>query len=127
MLNNKFFIKLFPIKKPYNELETELTNTKVELVHVKELLTKALEQIFLLQKEVSDLKNQLNKNSNNSFKSPSTDHKSNTHEKNKKQRIGKKGSNRPLFSKEQINKTIECSSDKCPCCGSNHIEDLSIF
>ncbi len=122
------------MRKTYNEIELELEQTKHELAvtkheldKTKNLLKIAFDQILLLKKEISDLKQQLNKNSKNSSKPPSTDQKPNTSDKNKKKRKGREGKNRPFFSQEQIDNKIECTIEKCPCCGSQHIEALSIF
>ena len=114
------------MKKSYIELEIELEQTKQELEKTKDVLKLALDQIMELKKEITTLKQKLNKNSKNSSKPPSTDQKSNTSDKNKKKRKSRKGKNRKSFSKEEIDNTIECSSEKCPCCGSHDIEDLSI-
>jgi len=107
------------MKLTYKQLEIELDKTK-------NFLKKALDQISLLQKEISDLKDKLNKNSKNSSKPPSTDQKPNKSSKSSKKRKKRKGITRFLFPKEQIDKTIECSNEKCPCCGSKDIEELKI-
>jgi len=101
------------MKPSYEELETEL-------IKLKDLLKKAL-------KEIESLKEKLNKNSNNSSKPPSSDQKKNTLDKSRKNRKNRKGINRPFFPKEQIDKRVECTLEKCPHCGSHSIEDLSIF
>lgn len=103
----------------YKQLEIELSKTK-------NLLKKALEQIALMQKEISDLKDKLNKNSKNSSKPPSTDQKSNSSSTSRKKRKKRKGISRFLFPKEKIDKTIECSHEKCPHCGSKSIKELPI-
>ena len=115
------------MKKTYNEIELELKQTQHELDKTKNLLQIFFNQIRLLQKENDNLKQQLNKNSKNSSKPPSTDQKSNTSDKNKKKRKGRIGKNRLLFSQEHINSRVECCSEKCPCCGSLNIESLSKF
>lgn len=122
------------MKKSYIELEIELEQTKQELSvtkqeleKTKDLLKLAFNQIMQLNKEISDLKQKLNKNSKNSSKPPSSDQKSNTSDVNKKKRKSREGKNRELFSKEDIDKTVECFSEKCPCCGSQNIEILPIF
>ena len=102
------------------ELRKELVKTKEENLSLKALLKKALE-------EIESLKEKLNKNSNNSSKPPSTDQKKNTEDNPRKNRKSRKGINRPFFSKEQIDKSIECTLEKCPNCGSHSIEELSIF
>ena len=141
------------MKKSYKDLETELSNAKQELIatrqelvatrqelvvtrqelvvtrqelfKTKDLLKLSFNQIMQLQKEISDLKQKLNKNSKNSSKPPSTDQKSNTQDRGQKKRESREGKNRPLFLKEEIDKIVECNCEKCPCCGSQNIEALS--
>lgn len=122
------------MKKSYVELEQELYQTKQELAAIKHefittqmLLKKSLEQIVLMQREIENLKEQLNKNSSNSSKPPSTDQKSNTLDEKRKKRQSSNGKNRPLFSRDQIDNTVECSSKKCPCCSSIDIKELDII
>jgi len=103
------------MKPTYQELETELSQTK-------SLLKEAFEMIAALQKEVRELKEQLNKNSKNSSKPPSSDQKANTPNEPKKPRKSRKGYNRPLFPKERVDKTIECCVEHCPCCGSTTLD-----
>jgi len=101
------------MKPSYEELEAEL-------VKVKNLLKKALE-------EIESLKEKLNKNSNNSSKPPSTDQKKNTEDKPRKNRKSRKGINRPFFLKEQIDQRIECTLEQCPHCGSHSLEELPMI
>ena len=56
------------MKPTYQELEQELTSTKARLIAVEALLKKALNRIEALEK-------QLDQNSKNSSKPPSTDQK----------------------------------------------------
>lgn len=121
------------MKLTYKQLEIEFVKTKIELSQTKielrkttSLLKKALEQISLMQKEISDLKDKLNKNSKNSSKPPSTDQKLNLPSQSSKKRKGHKGITRFLFPKEKIDKTIKCIHEKCPHCGSKSIKELSI-
>ena len=108
------------MKPTYEELEKELVKTQ-------HLLKSAFELIASLQKEVADLQNRLNKNSKNSSKPPSTDQKSNTPDKEKKERKNRKGINRPIFPKDRIDRTIECTSKNCSHCGSDSLKILSKF
>jgi len=89
---------------------------------LEKLLMKALEEIARLSEEVSKLKNQIKSNSKNSSKSPSTDQKSNTPEKEKKPRASRAGKARILFPQEKIDKHVECSCDSCSHCGSEFIQ-----
>lgn len=108
------------MKPTYEQLEATLIQTQ-------ELLKRALEKLIFLEKEVESLKNQLNKNSKNSSKPPSTDQKPNTPEGPKKERKSRQGKHRPLFSKDRIDKTIECSHAACPCCASSSMTIGSVF
>ena len=111
----------------YKALEAEVLGLKEEIVKLKNLLKKVLEENASLMEENALLKEKLNKNSNNSSKPPSSDQKKNTEDNPRKKRRKRKGINRPFFSKEQIDKKIECSLEKCPHCGSHSIEHLSAF
>jgi len=106
------------MKPSYEELEAEFIKIKEENISLRALLKKALE-------EIESLKERLNKNSNNSSKPPSSDQKKNTLDKSRKNRKNRKGVNRPFFSKEQIDKSVECFLEKCPHCGSHSIENGS--
>ena len=107
------------MRPSYEELEKENKSLRA-------LLKKALKEIESLKEEVKFLKERLNKNSKNSSKPPSSDQKKNTEDKPKKKRKKRKGKFRAFFSKEQIDKSIKCSLEKCPHCGSHDIKDLSI-
>lgn len=96
------------MKPTYEELELELQQTKA-------LLKLALE-------EIAKLKEQINRNSKNSSKPPSTDHKSNTPPLPPKQRMNRKGISRPLFPQERVDNHIQCSQANCPHCGSFSIQ-----
>lgn len=114
---------LFNMQKSHIELEQELHQTRHELITIQTLLKKSLEQILLMQKEIEDLKEKVNKNSNNSSKPPSTDQKSNTPDKKRQTSNGK---NRPLFPRDQVDHTVECGAKICPCCSSVDIKELDI-
>jgi transposase len=97
------------MKLAYEELEAKLAKTE-------ELLRIALE-------EIQKLKEQLNQNSKNSSKPPSTDQKSNTDGPNyKKNRKGRPGKTRIPFPKERVNRHVLCSQENCPHCGSSSIQ-----
>ena len=91
------------MKPTYERLEAELELTKKELLKTQELLRMALD-------EIAKLKEQINLNSKNSSKPPSTDQKGNTsnggRSKNKK---GRKGNARSLFPPERIDRHIQCT------------------
>src|SRR5438445_595881 len=103
------------MKPTYEQLETELAKTQ-------ELLKKALEEINSLRQEVSKLKEQLNRNSKNSSKPPSTDQKGNTPPDNPKKRKKRRGIARPPFPPERVDKHVMCSQENCPHCGSRSIQ-----
>lgn len=97
------------MKPTYEELEAKVQR-------LEELLKQALERI-------SQLEEQLKRNSKNSSKPPSTDQKSNTSDTDKKplrdSRIGKA---RPFFSPDKIDKYVQCKQKNCPHCGSSKIQ-----
>jgi transposase len=109
------------MKATYEQLELALSQTKAELSQTKALLKQAFEIIDILKKEVEELKAKLNKNSKNSSKPPSSDHKGNTKEGDKKPKKKREGSHRPLFPKDRVDKTIKCCHKQCPCCGSESL------
>lgn len=96
------------MKPTYEELEIEVRS-------LRELLKQALEKI-------AKLEDQLNRNSKNSSKPPSTDQKSNTSNNQRKSRAPRVGKSRTPFSAERINVHIQCSQENCPHCGSAAIE-----
>jgi transposase len=97
------------MKPSYEELEAKLQRTE-------ELLKTALEEIL-------KLKEQLNRNSQNSSKPPSTDQKANTNvAPSKKKRKGRKGKAKPLYPAERVNHRVECGLDNCSHCGSVYIQ-----
>lgn len=103
------------MKPTYEELEARLHQTEARLQHAEELLKVALEKI-------AKLKDQLNRNSTNSSKPPSTDQKGNTIGAGKKpprkSRIGKA---RSSFPPDKIDKHVQCTRESCPHCGSLQI------
>jgi transposase len=107
------------MKPTYDELESQLYQTRAELTQTRELLKKAFVEIDRLVSEVTKLKEKIDKNSKNSSKPPSTDHKGNTDpDQPKKKRKGRKGKIRTPYPPERINHHIECALDNCPHCGS---------
>jgi len=96
------------MKRTYEELEAELAK-------LQELLKQALD-------EIARLKEQIKSNSKNSSKSPSTDQKSNTPDKEKKERATRAGKARSLFPAERVDRHIECTQDSCSHCGSELIQ-----
>jgi transposase len=103
------------MKRTYEELEAELATTQTELASIQKLLKQALD-------EIAKLKEQIKCNSKNSSKSPSTDQKGNTPDKDKKERATRTGKARPLFPSERIDRHIACTQDNCPHCGSGLIQ-----
>jgi transposase len=103
------------MKPTYEQLEAELAETKGRLAKATELLQLALE-------EIADLKEKLKLNSKNSSKPPSTDQKSNTANKDRKIRKSRKGISRTAYPPERVDKSIDCTLENCPHCGSQSIE-----
>ena len=103
------------MKPTYEQLEAELTKTQ-------KLLKRALEEIDNLRQEVAKLKEQLNRNSKNSSKPPSSDQKKNTPDRDLKSRKEREGFARPVYSPERIDKRVVCTQENCPHCGSHSIE-----
>ena len=96
------------MKPTYEELEAK--------VHwLEKLLKEALEKIVKLEE-------QLNRNSKNSSRPPSTDQRSNTSENKKGSRASRIGKARKPFPPERIDKHIECGCDNCSHCGSEFIQ-----
>lgn len=96
------------MKPTYEELETKI-------LRLEELLKQALEKIAKLEE-------QLNRNSKNSSKPPSTDQKSNTDGNQKKPRAPRIGRSRSPFPSDRIDAHVQCSQENCPHCGSVAIE-----
>lgn len=91
------------MKPSYEELEKTLAE-------MRDLLKKALE-------EIARLKEQINLNSKNSSKAPSTDQKKNTLDKERKKRDSREGKSRILFSSDRIDRQVQCTQENCPHCG----------
>jgi transposase len=96
------------MKPTYEELETKI-------LRLEELLKQALEKIAKLEE-------QLNRNSKNSSKPPSTDQKSNTQGNQKKSRGPRIGRSRSPFPSDRVDTHVQCSQENCPHCGSVAIE-----
>ena len=79
------------------------------------LLKQALEKI-------AKLEDQLNRNSKNSSKSPSTDQKGNTPDNQRKPRAPRIGKSRTLFSADRVDAHVQCTRANCPSCDSAAIE-----
>ena len=103
------------MKPTYEELETKCGELEVELKQVKELLKQALDRITKLEE-------QLNTNSKNSSKPPSTDKKANTNEGDKEPKKGHEGKARSLYLPERVNRHVQCTLENCPHCGSNAVK-----
>lgn len=97
------------MKPTYEELEAKVQR-------LEELLKQALEKI-------SQLEEQLKRNSKNSSKPPSTDQKSNTLDTDKKPpRDSRTGKARPSFPPDKIDRHVQCKQENCPHCGSSKIQ-----
>ncbi|MEO1975098.1 MAG: IS66 family transposase [Paracoccaceae bacterium] len=99
------------MKPTYEELEARNKELEARCDRLEELLKKALDRI-------ADLEEQLNRNSNNSSKPPSTDKKANTRPPKVRLRKPRKGSARALLPLDQIDRHEVCEIDDCPHCGS---------
>lgn len=103
------------MKPTYEELENKLHRTE-------ELLARALEEISKLHVEISKLKDQINRNSKNSSKPPSTDQKSNTPNNENTPRKSRVGKARIPFPQDRVDSHVQCSQENCPHCGSAGIK-----
>lgn len=104
------------MKPSYEELEIELKETKIALAKTQELLKQAFERIAKLEE-------QLNLNSKNSSKPPSTDQKGNTPDDGKKKdRPTRAGKARVPFPKERVDRHVQCTRENCRHCGSDRIQ-----
>lgn len=113
------------MKPTYEELETrnqELDARNKELdARNKELEARCqkLEELFKKALDrIADLEEQLNRNSNNSSKPPSTDRKANTRPSKKGNRKPRQGTTRALLPLDQVDKHEICEAHECPHCGS---------
>src|SRR5690625_3943706 len=93
-------VKLSRTRAELNQTKAELSQTKSELSKIQGLLTHALQ-------ELARLKEQVRLNSKNSSKPPSTDQKSDTSKSRKKKREkGRKGIARKSFPPEEVDQQI---------------------
>ena len=98
---------------------------KDKWLQTNELLKLALKTIVELEAKVKKLEEQINKNSSNSSKPPSTDTKGNTEKHERKERKPRAGKARPPFPPERIDHRVECSRENCPHCNSNNLQQLN--
>lgn len=118
------------MKPTYEELEAKLHDTKAKLHDTKAELHDAKAKIERLEgllklalEEIDRLKDQINRNSKNSSKPPSTDQKGNTPDnKQKKSRKPRVGKSRVPFSSDRIDRHVPCTQENCPHCGSTAIQ-----
>ena len=119
------------IRKPtYEELEARLEETLSQLAQTSSRLAQTSSKLAEMQHffklaldRIAALEEQINKNSKNSSKSPSSDKKANTGDKDKKVRKPRPGVNRTLLPLEEIDHQIDCTLNSCPHCGSMEIID----
>ncbi len=97
--------------------EAKLAQTEEHLARAESLLKHALERIVKLEE-------QINKNSNNSSKPPSTDQKSNTPKKDRKKRPPRSGHNRTLCPQDRVDHQVQCKRDCCPHCQAKKLKRL---
>jgi len=109
-------VKLSRTRAELNQTKAELSQTKSELSKIQGLLTHALQ-------ELARLKEQVRLNSKNSSKPPSTDQKSDTSKSRKKKREkGRKGIARKSFPPEEVDQRIKCTEAACPHCGEKSLK-----
>lgn len=108
------------MKPSYEELEQQLVTTQQKLAATEELLRIALDRIAKLEE-------QINKNSKNSSKPPSSDQKSNTPKKDKKKRQSRKGVNREQIPQDRVDQHVHCTLENCPHCGSSELQEKKLF
>jgi transposase len=101
----------FGMKPTYEELEARNKELEARCEKLEELLKKALDRI-------ASLEEQLNRNSNNSSKPPSTDRKANTRSSKSRNRKPRQGFTRALLPLDQVDKHEICEVHGCPHCGS---------
>ena len=99
------------------EAEANLVETKANLAATQDLLRTAIQRI-------SALEEQINKNSKNSSKPPSTDRKPNSSKDGKARKGRNNGVNRNPIPSEQVDAFIISSLDTCPSCGSSELTNL---
>ena len=112
------------MKPTYEELETALVNTQTELANTQTELAKMHHLLKLALERIAVLEEQLNKNSKNSSKPPSTDQKSNSTGSKNTRKNRSKGVNRKSFPPDQVNHFVDCSLESCPLCGSKELSEL---
>src|SRR5690348_14246875 len=101
-------LSCFRMKLTYEQLEEKLRRTE-------DVLARALEEIARLHEKVAKLEDQLKRNSKNSSKPPSTDHKGNTPGATQKPPRGSRaGKARPSFPLDKIDRHIQCTQENCP-------------
>ena len=105
-------------------LREENARLREEITQLKEEITQLREENVKLREENARLKEQLNLNSKNSSKPPSSDQKgsSNVHKKGGA-RPGHRAHHRSLFPIEQVHKRITLKVTHCHICG-NRVQAL---
>jgi transposase len=103
----------------YEELLTEIRLLRSEVASLKVENTRLHEENSKLSAENTKLKEQLNLNSKNSSKPPSTDQKCNNDVPKKKggAKPGHPGHFRSLFSADQVDAFVNLQAENCPSCG----------
>jgi transposase len=106
----------------YEQIKSELAEIKAELAETKRKLCETTELLKLALEEIADLREKLNLNSKNSSKPPSTDQKANTPPKQRKKREPRQGIARSNYPPERVDRSVECTRENCPHCGSQSIQ-----
>lgn len=113
------------MKPSYEQLEQQLDATKQELQAAKDEIGQLKSLLKAALERIAELEAQINRNSKNSSKPPSTDQKGNTRENNQKKRRSHAGKSRPLYPLERVDRQIDCTQQACPHCHSSQIHPLT--
>ncbi len=112
------------LKEKLAKSEENLTRVQDDFARTKDDLPRAESLLQLALKRIVKLEEQINKNSKNSSKPPSTDQKSNTSKKDPKKRAHRKGFSRPLYPKELVDHQVQCKRTCCPHCQAKKLKRL---
>jgi transposase len=127
-LEEKFAIKVAELtetKAELTETKAEFAEMKAEFAETKENLAKAESLLKHALARIVKLEEQINKNSKNSSKPPSTDQKSNTPKKDPEKRAPRSGHHRTLYPPESVDQQVQCRRDVCPHCQEKKLKQLS--
>jgi len=112
------------MKPTYEQLEQQLHSTQKELRKAHNEISKLKNLLQASLERIAKLETQINRNSKNSSKPPSTDQKGNTSKNTRKTRKSRSGKSRPLLSQDRVDQHVTCTQDVCPHCRSIWIRQL---